>query len=705
MSNFTEGSNLCDVCLRNLQQLATIKVSEIKGRKNGIYIATLNQKQADATTGYCQLCKLLESAKLSFAKLERSRYRSNIPAKEWNYELRAISFFETYKGLNFERTNAAERRIADAINLVVIPDEFEAAVDGRILRDWIWATGNIFYCSGKGSGLPKSLSPSPRVVSRTFNAPLVQSWIQYCRDYHETLCSGIAFRVLPNMSVIDCVSRQIITAPLGALYVTLSYVWGQPKLSEIEEDAPYQQLASGRLLPTDLPMVVEDSMTITIKLGYRYLWVDKYCINQNSSVKHMELRQMDLIYQGSDLTIIQAAGEDEATGLPGVNNHPRIEQPNVTFGSAKIISTMAHPHYNIRTSKWNTRGWTLQESALSRRRLVFTQEQVYFECNAMNCSESLNIPLDLAHTLRRDRFRSFMRAGLFSGRDEGLQDPIFGEPFGSFDERKVSSSFYYRKFLVLATNYTSRDLSFDSDSLNAFLGIVSNFRETKYPLFHIQGIPFISPTIQTDEMECVNSTIAGLCWRHINSCWSKRLSVRRRAQFPSWTWAGWAGAVSWTDVFTFHVMDIKSLVDDFYCETDNQAIISLHELYQQCTDNQHISIIALHMSAWLVPPEMISLHGIEDDPAWKIGKFELQMHISIFHNSPSAFLAALRAREIDCYFVGKGLYNSYFLFLEPRGTAQLRIGTAEAIFFYDNKHRRFADEVDFNGMKQPLRLL
>jgi len=41
-------------------------------------------------------------------------------------------------------------------------------------------------------------------------------------------------------------------------YVTLSYVWGKDSSSE------------------EMPLVVRDSITVTKKLGYRYLWVDRY---------------------------------------------------------------------------------------------------------------------------------------------------------------------------------------------------------------------------------------------------------------------------------------------------------------------------------------------------------------------------------------------------------------------------------------------
>ncbi|KAH3995743.1 hypothetical protein HBI56_146050 [Parastagonospora nodorum] len=53
--------------------------------------------------------------------------------------------------------------------------------------------------------------------------------------------------------------------------------------------------------------------------------------------------------------------------------------------------------YDTYQSHCSTRGWTFQEAALNRRRLVFTEDQLYFECRTMNCSESAHYPLGQMH--------------------------------------------------------------------------------------------------------------------------------------------------------------------------------------------------------------------------------------------------------------------------------------------------------------------
>ncbi|KAH8670152.1 hypothetical protein BGZ60DRAFT_355170, partial [Tricladium varicosporioides] len=61
---------------------------------------------------------------------------------------------------------------------------------------------------------------------------------------------------------------------------------------------------------------VEDAIAVAQNLGYRYLWVDKYCISQGDKEEaQRQTRAMDQIYNGSDLTIINAAGDNANYGI------------------------------------------------------------------------------------------------------------------------------------------------------------------------------------------------------------------------------------------------------------------------------------------------------------------------------------------------------------------------------------------------------
>ncbi|PMD44706.1 HET-domain-containing protein, partial [Hyaloscypha variabilis F] len=179
--------------------------------------------------------------------------------------------------------------------------------------------------------------------------------------------------------LIDCYDRTIISSSQLTRYVALSYVWASTEsLPDLAEDTTHTEKS---VLPKVVSQAITDAMQVTKELGFRYLWVDKYCIDQeNEQDKLEQIAQMDTIYRASDFTIIAAAGNDEHTGLPGVGSTTRTLQPNISWGELTVTSTMPHPHHVIKGSRYMTQGWTLQESILARRRLVFTADQVYFEC-------------------------------------------------------------------------------------------------------------------------------------------------------------------------------------------------------------------------------------------------------------------------------------------------------------------------------------
>lgn len=64
-------------------------------------------------------------------------------------------------------------------------------------------------------------------------------------------------------------------------------------------------------IPENCPKVINDSIEVTLLLNLRYLWVDKYCINQtDAKEKHDQIRHMDLVYANAQATIIAAASAD-----------------------------------------------------------------------------------------------------------------------------------------------------------------------------------------------------------------------------------------------------------------------------------------------------------------------------------------------------------------------------------------------------------
>jgi hypothetical protein len=244
------------------------------------------------------------------------------------------------------------------------------------------------------------------------------------------------------LRVIDCHTHTIIHAPAECQYVALSYVWGCS--TSTSTDARPQDIQ-----PTleNAPKVINDAIDVTLKLRLRYLWVDRYCIDQsNADNKHKKIRLMDLIYANARLTIIAAAGENPDYGLPGVKGTLRKVQPSLKVGTHFIGSTLPHPSWSVKSLKWASRGWTYQEGLLSKRRLIFTNEQAFYECNGMHCPESLVLPLDELHFKSKKTFKLHTPSGAFMYKTPGKK------PW---------------EFMWFVAEFNKRELTFPEEALNA----------------------------------------------------------------------------------------------------------------------------------------------------------------------------------------------------------------------------------------------
>jgi len=211
---------------------------------------------------------------------------------------------------------------------------------------------------------PDGIGAPVRMLGDIIDFKIIEGWIEICQEFHTKICSIDTPTSVPFLKLIDCQTRQIVPA-LDNPYVALSYTWGlQPGLQSVSDDC--------KSLPPNQPRTIEDAMIATLKLGLRYLWIDRYCIDQSKRQEvNQQMGMMDLIYKNAQITIIAAAGEDPTHGLPVVSSGDRCTQACATIGKHFLVSTPSDPKGPILRSKWNTRTWTYQEALFSRRRLFF----------------------------------------------------------------------------------------------------------------------------------------------------------------------------------------------------------------------------------------------------------------------------------------------------------------------------------------------
>jgi hypothetical protein len=196
----------------------------------------------------------------------------------------------------------------------------------------------------------------------TVDINLMREWLNDCRRKHTSSCSEpetdllSCIRTVAGFKLIDCREKRIVGAPTILEYAALSYVWGQSRESITDNSTSCSSFVDG-ILPSSLADTIEDAISVTLQLGFRYLWIDKYCIDQSATGHEllMQLSAMDLIYSGAAVTIIAAAGDGTNFGLPGVAKQPRIERPSIKFNGITWISGSMDMQAPLYASKWTTR--------------------------------------------------------------------------------------------------------------------------------------------------------------------------------------------------------------------------------------------------------------------------------------------------------------------------------------------------------------
>ncbi|KAI1411683.1 HET-domain-containing protein [Hypoxylon sp. FL1857] len=195
-------------------------------------------------------------------------------------------------------------------------------------------------------------------------------------------------RDLPSAIQKEAVSRQ------G--FAVLSYCWGGDQPVKLTRNS-IGRLGDG--IPTSqLPKTLRDAAWLTNEIGLEYLWIDALCIMQdNIEDKIHEIPRMELYYGHSTVTICAASAAKYSEGfLLSREENPanysigpiQIRAKTATGASGYVQAVEEADSFNLKRPEEPIalRGWTLQESLLSRRILIFATRQLYFTCTVANAS-------------------------------------------------------------------------------------------------------------------------------------------------------------------------------------------------------------------------------------------------------------------------------------------------------------------------------
>jgi hypothetical protein len=611
-------SFICRECQQiDFQKVLDLDVATLSRRKGGIFIADLGLRCHQPPTNNCSLCRLFHEFRL-------------LAAWHRKLELRAYSFLDSTHSINMSACRKAGKEIIskDLPYLCVYPSEPwnkkggdpygdyrnghpASDFDPTDLEDEIQAKGSLFCFKSGESQEPIVV---PRAVSPYVDFAVIQQWLHHCTSSHKSVCKDIKTRIT-NFKVISCSSLEIEAAPESSLYAALSYVRGHPD-ARSRETSPIASSSTGKS-GKEFPRTIRDAITVCKELGIPFLWVDKYCIDQESPEEMLEqINQMDAIYQNAHITII-GTGDDAHAGLPGVNHTERKCFAPAKIGNIKVFPCMPHPHLKIPASTWASRGWTFQEQYLSGRRLVFAEDQVYFECKTMNWQESPELDLDLTHSIRRQKSLSLIQSGIFDGEEP--------DEYNLGEARKTDPNANLWKYMTLVKHYSSRSLTNESDAMRAFAGITKSFEKSKSPVLQIWGVPFL-PAHQTQHPAGydMKSICVGLFWTHREMRWSDTKhsfvynSIHRRPGFPSWSWVGWNGEIEWEIAVPMrsYMESFIPAVESMSLEIKSRPSINFRDLSHKSPSEiaECANPTALFIDGWIIPCSSLVNEGKHSYP-------------------------------------------------------------------------------------------
>ncbi|KAL9105839.1 MAG: hypothetical protein Q9227_009047 [Pyrenula ochraceoflavens] len=216
----------------------------------------------------------------------------------------------------------------------------------------------------------------------TAHFAILRRWLKFCDENHPK-CRPLGTVTLPTrlMDVEVNNIRLVETKSTDSMqFLALSHPWGDPPhfctfTSNIEEHK--RNIDFGKL-----PEVFKHAVTTTRALGYRYLWIDSICIIQGSDGDFSnEAKRMEDIFSSAQCVLAASS----ATGQNDGFLKPRKQREYVTFQREGLP-----PYYACRfiddftkhvlESPLSKRGWVLQERALAKRTIYFTDRQTYWEC-------------------------------------------------------------------------------------------------------------------------------------------------------------------------------------------------------------------------------------------------------------------------------------------------------------------------------------
>lgn len=377
-------------------------------------------------------------------------------------------------------------------------------------------------------GLPRL----PEVASSQ-QFSLLKGWIEMCDKTHNC----VRKQDDPNRKV--CMPTMVIDVgragstslclvetddTVKGNYIALSHCWGDLKpeerfctyndnLANLKKEIRYDSL----------PRSFQDAVRVTHALGVSYLWIDSLCIIQERGEKWAEeASKMEDVFSGAYCTIAASSAKSSRNGFLRERAPRECVTVQTPQGPLYLAEAIDDFHSDVEQSVLNTRGWVLQERALSCRTIHFTSTQMYWECGECVCCETL--------------------AQLRNPQSQFLGDSAFPS-YGLHLYKDDSIQLVQR----LYRQYSGLDLSEPRDRSKAILGLQARLSRS-----------FNSKESYGVLWKYFERT---LLWQAEASGSLSTISYPDEDAVPSWSWMAYTGKIAYMDI-SFAQVDWAPNIED-----------------------------------------------------------------------------------------------------------------------------------------------
>lgn len=336
--------------------------------------------------------------------------------------------------------------------------------------------------------------------------------------------------IILTLDTQEWISGNRATIEELSRYCTLSYRWGQgPPACMLRT-----QLTKDRItVLVSMPQTFQDAIMVARGLGIRFLWIDALCIVQPSAHGdytdwNAEGPRMWLVYENAICTISATCSNNPNEGFlekVGTDYNPPCGMS--AEGIVNEIEEHMLLHSNLPTiynsvvaSSLNRRGWVAQERLLSRRILHFTEEGVFWECQATDTTEDL------------------------SDDELAVEESAIGQNIGSHH----ASLMIFGDWLAFIELYSLSEFTLQTDRLTALSSIARCVATERFGHRYYAGI------WESHLSRC-------LSWRSSAPC-SARTREKCLTIAPSWSWASVPGGIEYrTRRFGAHSEALAEIID------------------------------------------------------------------------------------------------------------------------------------------------